>query len=105
MPETTLSDTAHQRWRSIPRTEVAWREWADECVVFCRASGRTHLLSTDGAAVFLALLYAGKDVGVEELSVHLRDDDAPGTPPDSGASLHAIIIELERSGLVEADTA
>lgn len=105
MPEATLSDTAHRRWRSIPRTEVAWREWADECVVYCRPSGRTHLLSADGAAVFLALLDAEKDVGIEELGICLRNDDAPETPPDSGASLHAILIELERSGLVEADTA
>lgn len=100
-----MLDTENQRWRSVPRALIAWREWADECVVYCRVSGRTHLLSADGAAVFLALLDAGKDVGVEELSVRLRDDVAPETPPDSGAALHAILIELERSGLVEADTA
>jgi len=97
--------TAPKSWRSIPRAEIAWREWADECIVYCRPSGRTHLLSADGAAVFLALLEAEKEIGIDELNDCLHDDALLDKHPNSGAALHAILLELERSGLVEADTA
>lgn len=95
---------ARARWKAVPRTGFAWREWADECVVYCRASGQTHLLSADGVAVFLAMLDAEKEIGIDELNTRLHDDTLQDTSPDSRTVLHAILIELERSGLVEADT-
>lgn len=89
------------RWRSIRPADISWREWDDESVVYNRQNGRTHLLSASGAAVLAALLDRKDGAALAELADSLRAENAGTTI----AALHAVLTELERSGLVEVEAA
>ena len=86
------------RLRINTESQLHWREWNDEFIVFDLATGRTHLLDAMTAGVLLCLENGGKSQGelMSELSESLPEDVITDLLP-------SILRELVKSSLIQHD--
>ena len=86
------------RLRINTESQLHWREWNDEFIVFDLATGRTHLLDAMTAGVLLCLENGGKSQGelMSELSESLPKDVITDLLP-------SILRELVKSSLIQHD--
>ena len=82
------------------REAVIWRAWdADECVVYHRLSGETHLLNAVTASVLRALEQRAMSVGelFDAIAVEFGSDD----PEAYRTSLAQLLTHLDDLGLIQ----
>ena len=86
------------RLRINTKSQLHWREWNDEFIVFDLATGRTHLLDAMTAGVLLCLENGGEsqDELKSELSESIPEDVIINLLP-------SILRELVKSSLIQHD--
>ena len=86
------------RLRTNTKSQLHWREWNDEFIVFDLATGRTHLLDAMTAGVLLCLENGRKSQGelMSELSESIPEVVITNLLP-------SILIELVKSSLIQHD--
>jgi PqqD family protein of HPr-rel-A system len=87
------------RFRCSSDDRLAWFEGDEQCVVFDRASGETHLLNALGAATVCCLEAEALDL--HELSSRLSADLGVPDDPRLRGPLVQLLRTLEACGLVE----
>lgn len=87
---------ALSRWRIDPA--LSFKDWGEELVVFCDATGDTLLIDTDGAALLAALREAAAPLSLEALAALVLAPEAAG---DSLPLLAGLLEDLEARSLVQ----
>ena len=86
------------RLRINTKSQLHWREWDDEFIVFDLATGRTHLLDAMTAGVLLCLENGRKSQN------ELQSELSESVPEDVIANLlPSILKELIKSSLIQHD--
>ena len=87
-------------WKVALAADLRWRFWDDQFVVYCPASGDTHLLNPVAGETLLCLQQAPADLAevTRRVAARLEFD------PDGQllAQLERFLGELENFGLIEA---
>jgi PqqD family protein of HPr-rel-A system len=86
-------------WRIPAESQLHWRAWEDDVVLFDARSGETHLLNAVAAEVLKSLAESPADLGTLARRVAIHFDVAP----DSGwlSRLKALLARFDEAGLVE----
>lgn len=87
-------------WRRHPLSDLHWRRWDDDWVVFDAGSGQTHRMDTLSAVVLLVLEDI-ESAGLAELGRHVADALEVAADPTLLAALDAVLQRQSIAGLVE----
>jgi PqqD family protein of HPr-rel-A system len=89
---------ASGRWRVAAASDLHWRHWDDEFVVFNTASGQTHLLNPLGAT---ALRLLETPLSVESLCEHLAEVHSIEIDAELQRAVYELVQEMDRIGLID----
>ena len=90
------------RFRIAARDALAWREWANDVVVYCPGTGNTHLLGPLGGAVLKLLVQTNTPMDAHQLEGALPVDWEGTDHAERIAQIEGTLAEFSRIGLTEA---
>ena len=89
-------------WRLRSPSQIHFKEWEDEFVVYNGLSGATHLLGPATAAVLLTFLESGAPLTTSELCTQLEIAESIESSDSPSDLIAPLVAELERIELIEA---
>jgi PqqD family protein of HPr-rel-A system len=87
------------RWRAISDSELRWRCWGDECVVYHTGSGDTHLLTAEAVDVLQTL--QRKSATAEELADRIETSYHVSWDAELEAHIEQVLTHLRQADLIE----
>ncbi len=85
-------------WRIIPEARLAWHCWGDDCVLYNDASGATHRLSPEIAALIRVLQKAPLSTQQLESKISPYFENIPSNQVSQW--LGRVLLQLRDQGLV-----
>jgi hypothetical protein len=95
-------------WRLIDASDIAWRTWQEEVVVYSTSSASTHHVGAAAGSVLMALLEHDRGLSVDEIfTLAFAESSLADVAPTPGEreSIVSILNEFERTRLIERVTA
>lgn len=84
------------RWRAVPESALAWREWDREFVVFNQRTGGTHLLGEFAGEVLRHLVAAGSGATADALAAGLAASPNAADPGAWTQAVAEVLSDLAR---------
>lgn len=99
----SLTSNCETRWRAVPPSALASREWDAEVVVYNDRTANTHLLDEFAAAILRELCVTDAGMAVGDLADALTKDPAGAATSGLTAAITAVLAEFDRLGLARAE--
>lgn len=93
--EVSPASAAAPQWRAVPREQLAWLSFDEQCVVYHRPSGKTHFLNAASAQLIREVLLEPRTAG--SAAAGLAGVEAG---PDYVELVTGLLLRLEELGLV-----